>query len=336
MYVVTLTLSPSLSLSLCHTAPSPVYPPQCFSRMSSGGPGPGSVPGPGSSRAPRGPAPPGSEQVGFLEEWKAKRERLKLRSSGNGTGLLCPSQPAGGDGAMAAPSKNPAARPATQTRQPPPSIAPRAGTATPPAREESAKEERVHKEGAGSASPSPRGKEQKGGASAHRKNKTQVEKRKLREKRRSTGVVNLPLGTESPDEGEGGAAIEKQGHPDLPKSNPADAPRVALTRQKSRTGAQDHTPLSRKQSGGLGKPAPERETPPLERRLHELEKVVSGEKQANQKLSRQLQEKEGLILKLQAEIGHMSEDLDGLEQENHTLRDENQTLLRVVGQLTSS
>ncbi|KAK1159752.1 PRKC apoptosis WT1 regulator protein-like [Acipenser oxyrinchus oxyrinchus] len=191
--------------------------------------------------------------------------------------------------------------------------------------------------GAGVGYPSPRGKEQKGGASAHRKNKTQVEKRKLREKRRSTGVVNLPLGTESPDEGEGGAASEKQGHPDLPKSNPAEAPRVALTRQKSRTGAQDpQTHPSEPQAGGPGKPAPERETLPLERRLHELEKVVSGEKQANQKLSRQLQEKEGLILKLQAEIGHMSEDLDGLEQENHTLREENQTLLRVVGQLTSS
>ncbi|XP_041131281.1 PRKC apoptosis WT1 regulator protein-like [Polyodon spathula] len=305
--------------------------------MSSGGSG--SVPGPGSSRAPRGPVPPGSEQVAFLEEWKAKRERLRLRSSGNGTGLPCPSQPAGGEGAGAAPSKNPAARPATQTCQPPPSIAPRAGIATTPAREESAKEERIHKEGAGLASPSPRGKEQKGGASAHRKNKTQVEKRKLREKRRSTGVVNLPLATESPDEGEGGAASEKQGHPDLPKSNLADAPRVALTRQKSWTGVQDpqpHPPLSHKQSGGPGKPGPERETPPLERRLHELEKVVSGEKQVNQRLSRQLQEKEGLILKLQAEIGHMSEDLDGLEQENHTLREENQTLLRVVGQLTSS
>ncbi|XP_041074912.1 PRKC apoptosis WT1 regulator protein-like [Polyodon spathula] len=292
--------------------------------MSSGGPGPGSVP---------------SWSGSPLEEWRAKRERLRLRSSRNGTGLPCPGQPAGGDSAGAAPSKNPTAGPATQTCQPPPSITSKAGTATPPTREEPANEDRVHKEGEESASPSPRGKEQKGGASAHRKNKTKVEKRKLREKRRSTGVVNLPLGTESPDEGEGGTASEKQGHPDPPKSNPVDTPRVALTRQKSRTGAQDpqpHPPLSRKQSGGPGKPAPERETPLLERRLHELEKVVSGEKQVNQRLSRQLQEKESLILKLQAEFGHMSEDLDGLEQENHTLREENQTLLRVVSQLANS
>ncbi|KAJ8245448.1 hypothetical protein GJAV_G00270860 [Gymnothorax javanicus] len=72
----------------------------------------------------------------------------------------------------------------------------------------------------------------------------------------------------------------------------------------------------------------------LEKRVEELEKELAQERQESSRLLRAHQDKDELILKLKEEIDLLNRDLDDIEEENEQLKQENKTLLKVVGQLT--
>ncbi|KAH0616706.1 hypothetical protein JD844_028035 [Phrynosoma platyrhinos] len=72
----------------------------------------------------------------------------------------------------------------------------------------------------------------------------------------------------------------------------------------------------------------------LEKKIEDLEKELAKERQENLRLVRIAQDKEELIVKLKEEIDLLNRDLDDIEDENEQLKQENKTLLKVVGQLT--
>ncbi|KAF0029909.1 hypothetical protein F2P81_019014 [Scophthalmus maximus] len=61
---------------------------------------------------------------------------------------------------------------------------------------------------------------------------------------------------------------------------------------------------------------------------------LSRERQENGRLVKAQQDKDDLIGKLKEEIDLLNRDLDDIEDENEQLKQENKTLLKVVGQLT--
>ncbi|RMC09891.1 hypothetical protein DUI87_12678 [Hirundo rustica rustica] len=73
----------------------------------------------------------------------------------------------------------------------------------------------------------------------------------------------------------------------------------------------------------------------LEKRIEELERELAKERQENARLMKMAQDKEEIIGKLKEEIDLLNRDLDDIEDENEQLKQENKTLLKVVGQLTS-
>ncbi|XP_030006054.1 PRKC apoptosis WT1 regulator protein [Sphaeramia orbicularis] len=203
-------------------------------------------------------------------------------------------------------------------------------------------------------SPSPsKGKEKKSTGPSARKGKGQIEKRKLREKRRSTGVVSIPS-NESLDELDDDDAPEKdrREEEELVQANTfqneamtadpttghlMDTPRSGSGRHKSSSGPgseeevggnsrQRHNRHSR--DGGAAAPGS------LEKRMEELEKELARERQENARLLKAHQDKDDLIGKLKEEIDLLNRDLDDIEDENEQLKQENKTLLKVVGQLT--
>ncbi|XP_007555353.1 PRKC apoptosis WT1 regulator protein [Poecilia formosa] len=195
-----------------------------------------------------------------------------------------------------------------------------------------------------SPSPSPsKGKEKKNSGPSARKGKGQIEKRKLREKRRSTGVVSIPS-NESLDELDDDDAGEKdrREEEELVQVNtfqnesmtadPAtgyllETPKAASGRFKSsaRQGMEEEAGGNIRQrenrhsreGGGAN----------LEKRVEELEKELS-------RLVKVVQDKDEVIEKLKEEIELLNLDLDEFEDENEQLKQENKTLLKVVGQLT--
>ncbi|XP_028648100.2 PRKC apoptosis WT1 regulator protein-like [Erpetoichthys calabaricus] len=287
-----------------------------------------------------------ADQIDFLEEWKAKREKLRMRSL---PAVPSTTQP---NDSQCSGVRGEALRPASAQQHVSPNEHRSQGSNTPKSGNDERGLGNVSQSRTESSekavSPSPSSKEKSGslGSLSYRKNKTQVEKRKLREKRRSTGVVNLSLRFESSDEDKDVVDREKQpSSPDLLKlpSTVEDGTRVSLNKQKRCTGnanLEDQSPVNRTLNSSQNRLSPEGEDAgyktELEKNLHELEKEIIGEKRSNQRLKKQLQEKEDLVQKLQAEIGLMNKDMDSLEDENQQLREENKTLLRVVNQLTSS
>ncbi|XP_053317995.1 PRKC apoptosis WT1 regulator protein [Spea bombifrons] len=193
-----------------------------------------------------------------------------------------------------------------------------------------------------------------------RKGKGQIEKRKLREKRRSTGVVNIPS-AESPDEYDDDEAGQKEQKREnaLTQQNtvqnesfnidPSDSYlqqetiRTVPNRYKSTNTSPDDDATNRcsrsdrsmynryskdtnvSVNSGQGS---------LEKKIEELERELAKEKQENLKLLKIMQDKEDLIMKMKEEIDLLNRDLDDLEDENKQLKQENKTLLKVVGQLT--
>ncbi|OCT88942.1 hypothetical protein XELAEV_18017574mg [Xenopus laevis] len=194
-----------------------------------------------------------------------------------------------------------------------------------------------------------------------RKGKGQIEKRKLREKRRSTGVVNIPS-VESPDEYEDDEAGQKarKGENVVTKQNtlqnesfsldpsesflPQETVKTAgSNRYKSNNAPDDdilnhfsrndrtafnHLNRETSSSGNSGQYSA------LERKIEELERDLAQERQEHLRLTKIMQDKEELIHKLTEEIDLLNRDLDDLEDENKQLKQENKTLLKVVGQLT--
>ncbi|XP_053262817.1 PRKC apoptosis WT1 regulator protein [Podarcis raffonei] len=323
-----------------------------------------------------------STTTDFLEEWKAKREKMRAKQA--------PSTTAAASGDCKAPGAA-AANTATTTtttvaaanaataevnnngsgagtncvpvgrsapKEPPPSTpaaGARAGVAEPPPGPKgvvapgSPEEEKVAAKGKGSSGPSAR------------KGKGQIEKRKLREKRRSTGVVNIPT-AESLDEYDDDEAGQKERKREdaITQQNTAqnesasadpsasyilqDTSRTISNRYKSTTNTPDdvssrysrtadRTGYNRysRDANSSGNILPNNS---LEKKVEDLEKELAKERQENIRLVRITQDKEELIGKLKEEIDLLNRDLDDIEDENEQLKQENKTLLKVVGQLT--
>uniref|UniRef100_UPI0037E780AD PRKC apoptosis WT1 regulator protein n=1 Tax=Semicossyphus pulcher TaxID=241346 RepID=UPI0037E780AD len=203
-------------------------------------------------------------------------------------------------------------------------------------------------------SPSPsKAKEKNSSGPSARKGKGQIEKRKLREKRRSTGVVSIPS-NESLDELDDDDTGEKnrREEEELVQANtfqneamtadPAtgyimDTPRSGSGRHKSSAGPGSEEEMggnSRQRHNRHGRDGGAAATGSLEKRMEELEKELARERQENGRLLKAHQDKDDLIGKLKEEIDLLNRDLDDIEDENEQLKQENKTLLKVVGQLT--
>ncbi|XP_036310623.1 PRKC apoptosis WT1 regulator protein [Pipistrellus kuhlii] len=314
----------------------------------------------------------GSSTTDFLEEWKAKREKLRAKQNPPG-----PAAPGGGGsdaagkppaaasagpelnnnlaGGAAAPAAaggvNCAAGPGPRRpeEEPPAAAAAAAAAGAPPARGEEEERDGAPEKGKSS------------GPSA-RKGKGQIEKRKLREKRRSTGVVNIPA-AECLDEYEDDEAGQKERKREdaVTQQNTMQNEAVSLLdpgssyllqepsrtvsgRYKSTTTASEEDISSRyprTDRSGFGRHNRDANASgnlvssnTLEKKIEDLEKEISRERQENLRLVRLMQDKEEMIGKLKEEIDLLNRDLDDIEDENEQLKQENKTLLKVVGQLT--
>ncbi|XP_036866579.1 PRKC apoptosis WT1 regulator protein [Manis javanica] len=321
----------------------------------------------------------------FLEEWKAKREKMRAKQSppgpaapGGGSSDAAGKPSAGtvgtaaaaaselnnnvpgGSAAPAAPGSGgancavgPAAlsRPAPGRRGPedePPAAA--AAAAGPPLATGDEEERDGPAEKGRSAGPSAR------------KGKGQIEKRKLREKRRSTGVVNIPAAEclDEYEDDEAGQkerkredAITQQNTMQNEAASLLDTGSSCLLQEPSRTvsGRYKSTATASEEDISSRYPRTERSgfsrynrdasasgslvsSSTLEKKIEDLEKEVVRERQENLRLVRLMQDKEEMIGKLKEEIDLLNRDLDDIEDENEQLKQENKTLLKVVGQLT--
>ncbi|CAG04143.1 unnamed protein product [Tetraodon nigroviridis] len=123
------------------------------------------------------------------------------------------------------------------------------------------------------------------------------------------------------------------------ESNPErlpDTPRSGSSRHKSCVGAEEEVGGSRQwpqqwPQRHAREPAPGG----LDKRMEELEKELARERQENLRLLKAQQDKDDIIRKLREEIDLLNRDLDDIDDENEQLKQENKTLLKVVGQLTS-
>ncbi|XP_067416000.1 PRKC apoptosis WT1 regulator protein [Emydura macquarii macquarii] len=319
-----------------------------------------------------------SSTTDFLEEWKAKREKMRAKQApppgaadGKAPGgaasaaeLIAPLHPAG----LAAPPHPP------ERGAPSPSgglncvtlpASARAGSKEPPPPAGGRAAEPAGKPPAAPASPEEEEKaaaaKGKSSGPSARKGKGQIEKRKLREKRRSTGVVNIPAAEslDEYDDDETGQkerkredAITQQNtmQNESASADPGgsyliqDSSRTVSSRYKSATNAPeddvpnrysrtDRTGYSRysRDANSSGNSVP---SIALEKRIEELERELAKERQENVRLLRMTQDKEEQIGKLKEEIDLLNRDLDDIEDENEQLKQENKTLLKVVGQLT--
>ncbi|RLW06444.1 hypothetical protein DV515_00004538, partial [Chloebia gouldiae] len=146
----------------------------------------------------------GGSTTDFLEEWKAKREKMRAKQAPPAPGAPGGGEPRAAGGGPSAELNN------SSSNLPPERAAPPAGGAlncvslasAALGRGAPAKEPPPPLAGSRGAEPaaapgSPEGEEKlaakgKSSGPSARKGKGQIEKRKLREKRRSTGVVNIP------------------------------------------------------------------------------------------------------------------------------------------------
>ncbi|XP_065415800.1 PRKC apoptosis WT1 regulator protein isoform X3 [Chrysemys picta bellii] len=278
----------------------------------------------------------GGSTTDFLEEWKAKREKMRAKQAPP----LPPGAPAGTDGkapgsASSAAELNSTLHPAGLAAPPHPPergapspsggtncvpLSARAGSKEPPPPAGGRAAEPAGKPPAAPGSPEEEKAVAKGKSSgpSARKGKGQIEKRKLREKRRSTGVVNIPAAEES------SRTVSSR------YKSATNAPEDDGPNRYSRTDRTGYSRYSRDaNSSGNSVPGSA-----LEKRIEELERELAKERQENVRLLRMTQDKEEQIGKLKEEIDLLNRDLDDIEDENEQLKQENKTLLKVVGQLT--
>ncbi|XP_036721065.1 PRKC apoptosis WT1 regulator protein [Balaenoptera musculus] len=329
----------------------------------------------------------GGSTTDFLEEWKAKREKMRAKQNppgpaapGGGTGDAAGKLPPGPLGTSAAAAANElnnnlpggAAAPAA----PSPggvncAVGPaQLSRAAPGQRRPEDESPAAAAAAASGAAPARDGEEERDGAPekgkssgpSARKGKGQIEKRKLREKRRSTGVVNIPA-AECLDEYEDDEAGQKERKREdaITQQNTMQNEAVSLLdsgssyllqepsrtvsgRYKSTTTASEEDVSSRfprTDRSGFGRYNRDANasgnlvsSSTLEKKIEDLEKEVVRERQENLRLVRLMQDKEEMIGKLKEEIDLLNRDLDDIEDENEQLKQENKTLLKVVGQLT--
>ncbi|KAI7791749.1 PRKC apoptosis WT1 regulator protein [Triplophysa rosa] len=244
----------------------------------------------------------------FLEEWKAKREKMRAKLLGdiaaatgrttelnnNGSSVNCastyPVARSNSSSALRRPEDEPKTSepPGGNLKKTPEKVSGVSQTdgSSPVGVDDSDKDSPTH----------GKSKEKKSTGPSARKGKGQIEKRKLREKRRSTGVVSIP-------------------------SN-EDTPRSRCHKSDEDGGGNRH----RHRHGKEGSTQ--------ERRIEELERELTFERQENARLLKAHQDKDELVAKLKEEIDLLNRDLDDIEDENEQLKQENKTLLKVVGQLT--
>ncbi|XP_061662219.1 PRKC apoptosis WT1 regulator protein [Syngnathoides biaculeatus] len=273
-----------------------------------------------------------SATTDFLEEWKAKREKMRAKMLGD----IAAATGAGGGAATSGNCRlleepqHPAGRPKADSPE-----------------RRAPDDDDCGGGGGDRESPPPgKSKEKKSSGPSARKGKGQIEKRKLREKRRSTGVVSMPS-NESLDELDDDDGAEKDGRDEEEQLV------LANTFQNESMTADPATGLV---SDNLGRPVnirPKcgggtdeesrhrhsrhvRDAVPgsLEKRLEELEQELTRERQENDRLLKAHRDKDDLIDKLKEEMDLLYRDLDDIEDENEQLKQENKTLLKVVGQLT--
>lgn len=288
----------------------------------------------------------------FLEEWKAKREKMRAKLLGdiaaatgrttelnnNGSSVNCvsstyPVARSNSSSALRRPEDEP------KTSEPPGgnlkktpekvSAAPQTEGSSPVGVDDSDKDSPSH----------CKSKEKKSTGPSARKGKGQIEKRKLREKRRSTGVVSIPS-NESLDEldDDDGEEKERKVEENLTQHNTVQ--NEAMTPDPEAAHLIQDTPRSRchksDEDGGGNRQRHRhgREGSTLERRIEELERELTLERHESARLLKAYQDKDELIVKLKEEIDLLNRDLDDIEDENEQLKQENKTLLKVVGQLT--
>ncbi|XP_075788456.1 PRKC apoptosis WT1 regulator protein [Pelodiscus sinensis] len=319
----------------------------------------------------------GASTTDFLEEWKAKREKMRAKQAppvagaegkapggaASATELNSSLHPAPGPAAPPHPPERAAPSPSGGLNCVP--LPARAGSKEPPVPAGSRAAEPAGKPPAAPGSP----EEEKAAAAAKgkssgpssRKGKGQIEKRKLREKRRSTGVVNIPA-AESLDEydddetgqkerkREDAITLQNTVQNESVNVDPGgsyliqESSRTVSSRYKSATNTPeddvtnrysraDRTGYSRysREANSSGNSV---SSSALEKRIEELERELAKERQENVRLLRMTQDKEDQIGKLKEEIDLLNRDLDDIEDENEQLKQENKTLLKVVGQLT--
>ncbi|XP_071408269.1 PRKC apoptosis WT1 regulator protein [Pithys albifrons albifrons] len=311
----------------------------------------------------------GGSTTDFLEEWKAKREKMRAKQAPPAPGAPAAgeSRPAGG-GPSAELNNN--ALPPERAAPPAGGVANCVSLGSAALGRAAPSKEPVLAGGRGAepaAAPDcPEGDEKlaakgKSAGPSARKGKGQIEKRKLREKRRSTGVVNIPA-AESLDEYEDDEAGQKERKKEdaLTQQNTIqnessiadtsgsyllqDSSRMVSSRYKSTANAPEddapnrysrteRTTYSRysRDANSSGSSLPSNT---LEKKIEELERELAKERQENARLMKMTQDKEELIGKLKEEIDLLNRDLDDIEDENEQLKQENKTLLKVVGQLT--
>lgn len=309
-----------------------------------------------------------SASTDFLEEWKAKREKMRAKMLGDiaaATGT--PLSAANTNNSMnnnldGNPDRSSSSEVCQEARHP--AAHPGAPTSAPTASQESAHKKGpshtdrgsssmacADSDGKDSPSPSSKGRDKKSSGPSARKGKGQIEKRKLREKRRSTGVVSIPS-NESLDELDDDDVGEKdrREEEELVQANTCqneamtanpitghllETPRSGTARHKSSVGpgAEDETNGTNRRQNRHSRDGASI-IASLEKRLEELEKELVRERQENARLLKDHQEKDDFIGKLKEEIDLLNRDLDDIEDENDQLKQENKTLLKVVGQLT--
>ncbi|XP_065124508.1 PRKC apoptosis WT1 regulator protein [Paramisgurnus dabryanus] len=293
-----------------------------------------------------------SSATDFLEEWKAKREKMRAKLLGdiaaatgrttelnnNGSPVNCVSS---SYPVARSSSSSAVRRPEDETKTPEPPVGnvkktpeklsgvSQTDCLTPVGVDDSDKD-----------SPTPvKSKEKKSSGPSARKGKGQIEKRKLREKRRSTGVVSIPS-NESLDELDDDDGEEKETKVDESLTQHNTVQNEAMTPDPEADHSIQETPRSRCHKsdedggGNRNRQRHGRDGGALERRLEELERELTIERQENSRLLKAHQDKDELIIKLKEEIDLLNRDLDDIEDENEQLKQENKTLLKVVGQLT--
>lgn len=321
----------------------------------------------------------------FLEEWKAKREKMRAKQNppgpsaqGGGSSDAAGKPLAGAVGTSAAAAaanelnNNLAGGTAAPAAPGPGGVNCAVGsTALARAAPGSRRPEDETPAAAAPGAPPPRGDEEepdsapeKGRSSgpSARKGKGQIEKRKLREKRRSTGVVNIPA-AECLDEYEDDEAGQKERKredaitqqntmqneavnlldPGTSYLSPEPSRTVSGRYKSTTTASEDDVSSRYTRTDRSGFSRYNRDAnvagnlvsnSTLEKKIEDLEKEVVRERQENLRLVRLMQDKEEMIGKLKEEIDLLNRDLDDIEDENEQLKQENKTLLKVVGQLT--
>ncbi|MBN3288773.1 PAWR protein, partial [Polyodon spathula] len=297
----------------------------------------------------------------FLEEWKAKREKMRakmlgeLAASGSSTGSVV------GSSNELNNNGNPDRGVSTTFNCV--SVSSHSMARSPSSSAVRRIEDDPQQASACRGADPAGGKEKsKSAGPSARKGKGQIDKRKIREKRRSTGVVNIPYEVDEFDD-DSSEQKERKRENTLTQQNtvqnevlasdpsPAhllqDTPRAATSKYKSSAAPvpDEEVPGNSKYSARTDRTGHSRhnreQNPPgtvpargLEKIIEELERELAKERQESAQLLKAHQDKDELIEKLKEEIDLLNRDLDDIEDENEQLKHENKTLLKVVGQLT--